>query len=175
MTVQIDAANAIPEGPYFITSSGELHQPWRLYSDVMGAFSESTIPNADGSFSVLPANVQGQSLAVAVPSRLSYTKTPEKPLAGVRLGVKDIYDVAGMKTGNGNRAWYHFYPEANETALAVQRMIDAGAIVVGKMKTSQFANGERATADWVDYLAPFNPRGDGYQQPSSSSSGPGAG
>ena len=43
------------------------------------------------------------------------------------------------------------------------------------MKTSQFANGELATADWVDYHSPFNPRGDGYQDPSSSSSGPGAG
>ncbi|KAL0261683.1 hypothetical protein SLS55_003113 [Diplodia seriata] len=175
LTAQVDAANAIPDGPYFVSSAGDLYQPWRLYSDIMGAFSESTISNADSSFSVLPANVQGQSLAVAVPSRLSYTKTAEKPLAGVRLGIKDIYDVAGMKTSNGNRAWYHFYPEANKTALAVQRLVDAGAIIVGKMKTSQFANGESATADWVDYHAPFNPRGDGYQQPSSSSSGPGAG
>jgi Asp-tRNA(Asn)/Glu-tRNA(Gln) amidotransferase A subunit family amidase len=43
------------------------------------------------------------------------------------------------------------------------------------MKTSQFANGEMATADWVDYHSPFNARGDGYSDPSSSSSGPGAG
>ena len=57
----------------------------------------------------------------------------------------------------------------------MQRLVDAGAIIVGKMKTSQFANGEMATADWVDYHSPFNPRGDGYQDPSSSSSGPGAG
>lgn len=175
LSSNVQTANAIPQGPYFLSSTGDLHQPWRLYSDVMGAFSETTIPNPDGGYSVLPANMQGQSLAVAVPSRLSYTKTEKKPLAGVRLGVKDIYDVAGMKTSNGNRAWYHFYPAANTTALAVQRLVDAGAIIVGKMKTSQFANGERATADWVDYLSPFNPRGDGYQQPSSSSSGPGAG
>lgn len=38
-------------------------------------------------------------------------------------------------------------------------------------QTSQFANGEAATADWVDQFAPLNPRGDGYQDPSSSSSG----
>jgi Asp-tRNA(Asn)/Glu-tRNA(Gln) amidotransferase A subunit family amidase len=56
-------------------------------------------------------------------------------------------------------------------------LIDAGAIVVGKMKTLQFANGESSTANWVDYHSPFNPRGDGYQDPSSSpsSSSPGAG
>ncbi|KAH7053093.1 amidase signature domain-containing protein, partial [Macrophomina phaseolina] len=175
LTAKVEPSEAVSQGPYFLSSAGELYQPWRLYSDVVGAFSETTIPNSDGSYSVLPANIQGQSLAVAVPSRLSYTKTEEKPLAGVRLGVKDIYDVAGIKTSNGNRAWYHFYPPANTTALAVQRLVDAGAIIIGKMKTSQFANGERATADWVDYLSPFNPRGDGYQQPSSSSSGPGAG
>lgn len=49
-----------------------------------------------------------------------------------------------------------------------------GAVIVGRVKTSQFANGESATADWVDQMCPFNPRGDGYQQPQSSSSGPGA-
>lgn len=114
-------------------------------------------------------------MAVAVPSRLYYTVTADKPLAGLRLGVKDIYDIDGLKTSNGNRAWYHLYPAANSTAPAVQNLIDAGAVVVGKMKTSQFAVGETATADWVDYHAPFNPRGEGYQDPSSSSAGPAAG
>ena len=56
----------------------------------------------------------------------------------------------------------------------MQKLIDAGAIIVGHQKASQFANGEEATADWVDYHSPFNPRGDGYQDPSSSSSGAGA-
>lgn len=53
-------------------------------------------------------------------------------------------------------------------------MIDAGAQIIGLQKPSQFANGETATADWVDYHSPFNPRADGYQDPSSSSSGAGA-
>lgn len=60
------------------------------------------------------------------------------------------------------------------TGTAIQRLIDAGAQVVGLQKPSQFANGETATADWVDYHSPFNPRADGYQDPSSSSSGAGA-
>ncbi|KAF2812363.1 glutamyl-tRNA amidotransferase [Mytilinidion resinicola] len=165
----------IPSGPYFVTSAGTLHRAYRLYSDFAGAFTETAISNSEGVFSVLPAGIVGQSPAVAVPSRLYFTKTVDKPLAGVRLGIKDIYDIAGLKTSNGNRAWYGLYPPANKTAVAVQKLIDAGAIVVGKMKTSQFANGETATADWVDYHEPFNPRGDGYQDTSSSSSGPGAG
>jgi hypothetical protein len=146
------ADTSIAPGPYFISSSGAIHEAWRLYSDFAGAFTESVLANPDGTFRVLPAGVAGQSLAVAVPSRLYFTKTPEKPLAGVRVGIKDIYDVAGLKTSNGNRAWYHLYPPATEHATPVNRLVEAGAVIVGKMKTSQFANGERATADWVSRL-----------------------
>lgn len=60
------------------------------------------------------------------------------------------------------------------TGTTIRRLIDAGAQIVGLQKPSQFANGETATADWVDYHSPFNPRGDGYEDPSSSSSGAGA-
>ncbi|KZM28146.1 uncharacterized protein EKO05_0005829 [Ascochyta rabiei] len=161
-------------GPYFINAAGQVYEAWRLYSDVTGAFTESAIANGDGSYSVLPAGTVGQKTALAVPSRLYFSKTAEKPLAGVRIGIKDIYDIKGLRTSNGNRAWYWLYPAANHTATPVQNLIDAGAIIVGKMITSQFANGETATADWVDYHEAFNPRGDGYQDTSSSSSGGGA-
>ncbi|KAL9613447.1 MAG: hypothetical protein Q9167_001992 [Letrouitia subvulpina] len=166
----------IPSGPYFISSTGALFQPYRLYSDFAGAFTQPLVPAPDGSYAALPAALPGiSSPAVGVPSRLYYTKTPSSPLAGVRIGIKDIYDIARVKTGNGNRAYYGLYPPATKNSVPVQRLIDAGAVIVGKMKTSQFANGEVPTADWVDYHSPFNPRGDGYQDPSSSSSGPGAG
>ncbi|KAI8277709.1 hypothetical protein K4K60_006766 [Colletotrichum sp. SAR11_57] len=138
------------------------------------AFSETIYTNVNGNHSVLPAGLPGGGPAIAVPSRLYYKATPEKPLAGVRLGVKDIYDIAGIKAGNGNRAWYNLYPPANQTAPAVQSLIDAGAVVIGKVKTAQFANGEFANADWIDYHSPFNPRGDGYQDPNFSSAGAGA-
>jgi hypothetical protein len=167
----------VPPGPYFMSAlTGELFQAYRLYTDVQGAFTDGLKPNTDGTYSILSAAVPGaQSLTIGVPSRLYFTKSAAKPLAGVRLGVKDIYDVAGVKTSCGNRAYYDLYPARTATAPSVQRLIDAGAIIIGKMKTSQFANGETATADWVDYHSPFNARGDGYQDPSSSSSGPGAG
>ncbi|KAL4862608.1 hypothetical protein BDV12DRAFT_207102 [Aspergillus spectabilis] len=167
----------IAPGPYFLDpSTGAVFEAYLLYSDVMGSFTDGLIAVGDGSYDVLSASVQGyHSLTIGVPSRLYYTKTAEKPLAGVRLGVKDLYDIKGVKTGCGNRAYYDLYPPANATGPAIQSLIDAGAVIVGKMKTSQFANGETATADWVDYHSPFNARGDGYQDPSSSSSGPGSG
>jgi Asp-tRNA(Asn)/Glu-tRNA(Gln) amidotransferase A subunit family amidase len=90
-----------------------------------------------------------------------------------RIAVKDIFDLKGTKRGCGNRAFYDLYPRANITAPAIQRLIDGGAVIVAKSKASQFANGEMATGDWVDYHAPYNPRGDGYQDGSSSSTGSG--
>ncbi|KAK0655616.1 amidase signature domain-containing protein [Cercophora newfieldiana] len=166
----------VPSGPYFLeVATGQVYPVYRLYEDFAGAFMESVLPTPDGGFQVLSAQIPGSAaLTIGVPSRLYFTKTAEKPLAGVRLGVKDIYRIKGMKGSNGNRAWYSLYPASTYTGPAIQNLIDAGAQIVGLQKTSQFANGESATADWVDYHAPFNPRGDGYQQPSSSSSGAGA-
>ncbi|KAJ6437054.1 peptidyl-prolyl cis-trans isomerase-like 4 [Purpureocillium lavendulum] len=167
---------AIPSGPYFLEmSTGSLYPVYRLYSDFAGAFMQSLLQKPDGTFQPLSAQVDGAaSLTVGVPSRLYYTKTADKPLAGVRIGVKDIYSLAGVAQSNGNRAWYNLYPANEVTGTAISRLIAAGAQIVGLQSTSQFANGESATADWVDYHSPFNPRGDGYQDPSSSSSGAGA-
>jgi hypothetical protein len=95
-------------------------------------------------------------------------------LSGYRVAIKDLYDIKGIKTSGGSRDYFKLYPEATENAYSVQKLIDLGAIIVGKVKLSQFANGESATADYVDYHGAFNPRGDGYQQPSSSSAGSGA-
>ncbi|KAK3896991.1 amidase signature domain-containing protein, partial [Staphylotrichum tortipilum] len=166
----------IPSGPYFLeVATGSVYPVYRLYEDFAGAFTEPLLPTPDGKFQPMSAKIAGSAaLSVGVPSRLYFTKTADKPLAGVRLGVKDIYRLAGVKGSNGNRAWYSLYPASTYTGPAVQRLIDAGAQIVGLQKTSQFANGESATADWVDFHAPFNPRGDGYQDPSSSSSGAGA-
>lgn len=63
-----------------------------------------------------------------------------------------------MRKTGGSRAFHDLYPARNATAPAVQRLIDAGAVVVGKMGTVQFANGDHPTADWVDFHCPFNPR-----------------
>ncbi|KAJ9502698.1 hypothetical protein H2202_001820 [Exophiala xenobiotica] len=60
------------------------------------------------------------------------------------------------------------------TAVAVQKLIDAGAVVVGKNKLSEFAYAGPNVVDHIDYLLPFNPRGDGYNRPSDSSGGSGS-
>jgi hypothetical protein len=144
------SSRTIPSGPYFLeTHTGSLYPVYRLYDDFAGAFIEPLLQTPNGTFQILSAQIPGSaSLTIGVPSRLYYTKTKEQPLAGVRLAVKDIYHLAGVKGSNGNRAWYNLYPANNITGTAVSRLIAAGAQIVGLQKPSQFANGETATADW---------------------------
>jgi hypothetical protein len=48
-------------------------------------------------------------LMVPVPSRLHYPKTPEKPLNGVRVTVKDVIDLKGVKTTGQSRSYEKLY------------------------------------------------------------------
>lgn len=61
------------------------------------------------------------------------------PLAGLRLAVKDIYDVAGYRTGCGNPRKFEQAHAASQTAEAVQLILDAGARFVGKTQTDELA------------------------------------
>lgn len=47
------------------------------------------------------------TLSVAVPSRLYYQKSPGSPLAGVRVAVKDIFDLEGLTTSAGSRGYFN--------------------------------------------------------------------
>ena len=58
------------------------------------------------------------------------------PLAGVPISVKDHVWVEGLPATNGSRALASFV--APETCVAVQRLLDAGAIVVGKTNNPEF-------------------------------------
>ncbi|PGH28010.1 hypothetical protein AJ80_00265 [Polytolypa hystricis UAMH7299] len=123
---------------------------------------------------LLLADFTNKNLFNTVLSQLYYKSTVDKLLAGIYLGVKDIYYIKGIKTSSGNCAYYYLYRTQNNTSPAIQRLLDLGAVFVGKTGTVQFANRDRPTDDWVDYHCPYNPRGDGYQAPGGSSSGSGA-
>ncbi|EHK40489.1 hypothetical protein TRIATDRAFT_296439 [Trichoderma atroviride IMI 206040] len=148
---------------------------YRLYPDTADAFIVSTVPDDGDGFRSLDVSAYGEqfpsALTVAVPSRLYYTKSTEKPYAGLRVAIKDIIDLKGLKTGASSRAYTELYPAKEESAEIVQRLIKLGFVIVGKLKTTQFADSEWPTRDWVDYHGPWNPRGDGYLTPSGSSAG----
>jgi len=60
------------------------------------------------------------------------------PLAGVPVGVKDLVDVAGVPTRCGSRARVDA-PPATDDAAIVRMLRAAGAVVVGKTVTTEFA------------------------------------
>ncbi|QNB09644.1 amidase [Herbaspirillum frisingense] len=69
------------------------------------------------------------------------------PLAGVRLAVKDIFDVAGYPTGCGNPHRLAMSGIKASSAPAVQALLQAGAHFVGKVYTDELAfsmNGKNA-------------------------------
>lgn len=69
-----------------------------------------------------------------------------------------------------NRSWQQLYPPAAQHADCVKRLIDAGAIIVGKLKLQAMIMREEPV-EAVEFMSPFNPRCDGYQVPSGSSNG----
>ncbi|KAK4183592.1 putative amidotransferase subunit A [Podospora australis] len=168
--------SSLSQGPYFL-HCGSLQQAYRLYPDTAGAFVVATVPveNNHGSFRSLDASAYGEdypsTLTVAVPSRLYFKKTDGQPYARLRLAIKDIIDLTGLKTGASSRAYTALHPPRSTTAQTIQRLIDLGFVIVGKLKTTQFADSEWPTSDWVDYHAPFNPRRDGYLTTSGSNAG----
>ncbi|CAN5711032.1 amidase [soil metagenome] len=78
-----------------------------------------------------------EALAVAQGQRDS----PEAPgpLGGIPIVVKDIYDVAGHRTGNGSLGAPEHVAVADSEA--VRRLKAAGAIILGKTTTHEYAYG----------------------------------
>ncbi|HEX6004321.1 MAG TPA: amidase family protein, partial [Burkholderiales bacterium] len=90
------------------------------------------------------------------------------PLAGLTFGVKDIYDIAGHRTGFGSPDWFATHAAAARTAPTVQRILNAGADMVGKTHTDELTyslNGENP-----HYGTPVNVNAPG-RIPGGSSSG----
>jgi aspartyl-tRNA(Asn)/glutamyl-tRNA(Gln) amidotransferase subunit A len=61
------------------------------------------------------------------------------PLHGIPIGLKDIYETAGVATTGHSKVMQDHVPQKD--AFSVQRLREAGAIVVGKLATHEFALG----------------------------------
>ncbi|WP_213991760.1 amidase [Sodalis sp. dw_96] len=81
-------------------------------------------------------------------------------LHGIPVGVKDIIDVGGMRTGFNSPAYPHYFPAMDAGSVALIR--NAGGIILGKTVTTEFANREPGPT--------MNPH-DGRRTPGGSSSG----
>ncbi|KAF5614520.1 D-mandelate dehydrogenase [Fusarium sp. NRRL 25303] len=149
----------LPPGPYFLCHDG-IHQAYRLYEDTLDSFI----------FGVIQDDVLNPK-RVSVPSRLYAIPTSETPLAGARMGIKDIFRLEGIQTTMMSRPWIELYGPDEQSADYTKKLIKLGAVIVGKTKITAFASPEEPTDQWVVFHCPVNPRGDGYQSPPSSSTG----
>jgi Asp-tRNA(Asn)/Glu-tRNA(Gln) amidotransferase A subunit family amidase len=80
------------------------------------------------------------------------------------VGIKDIFYTAGLRTEAGSKSWKGFVPSYDSTAVA--RLKEAGAVVMGKTHTTEFA--------FMDPAPTHNPWNTEHT-PGGSSSGSGAG
>ena len=80
----------------------------------------------------------------------------DEPPAGIRLGVKDLFDTAGLRSTYGSAIFRDHVPE--ETAEAVTRLEAAGYAVVGKTNLHEFAYGITSENEhYGDVVNPVDP------------------
>jgi amidase len=89
------------------------------------------------------------------------------PLAGVPVGVKDVHPTAGIRTTYGSVLMKDYVP--TEDGLIVKRAKAAGAIVIGKTNTPEFAAGANT------YNAVFGPTRNPWNPALSASGSTGGG
>jgi amidase len=93
---------------------------------------------------------------------------PGGPLAGLTFAAKDLLDVAGHPTGGGNPDWPRRNPIPTRHAWAVERLLDAGATLIGKTVTDEVSLGILGENPFDG--TPLNPKAPG-RVPGGSSSG----
>jgi Asp-tRNA(Asn)/Glu-tRNA(Gln) amidotransferase A subunit family amidase len=93
------------------------------------------------------------------------------PLDGVPVFAKSIYDMAGLPTTGSSAEWARLFPEAlRRTALEVERLRAAGAVVLGKTAADDFAyHGNGTSSHTGQVLNPHDPTG--TRTPGGSSAG----
>ncbi|MDO3635946.1 amidase family protein, partial [Mycolicibacterium arseniciresistens] len=101
------------------------------------------------------STVPRDELLAAAAEIESRTGARTLPLYGVPFGVKDSIDVAGVPTTLSCPDYAYV---ADRTAPAVQRLLDAGALYVGKTSLDQFATGLNGTR--TPYTVPRSVYGD---------------
>jgi len=92
----------------------------------------------------------------------------EGPLAGLTFAAKDLFDVAGTRSGWGNPDRLDQAPVALTTASALLPALAAGATLIGKTHTDELASG--MFGENPHYGPPINPRAPD-RVPGGSSSG----
>lgn len=82
---------------------------------------------------------EAKALAQAAAADAAYAAGTAAPLAGLPLGVKDLFCTAGIKTTAASKMLEPFIPAYESTVT--QKLWDAGAVNIGKLNMDEFAMG----------------------------------
>jgi Asp-tRNA(Asn)/Glu-tRNA(Gln) amidotransferase A subunit family amidase len=131
-------ASAIPPAPVGLREAAHALAKGRLSAR---AYCEACLERIHASESKIKAwatldDARALALAAARDTERARSKQPGT-LHGVPVGVKDIFDTDDLPTEMGSPAFVANQPRKN--AELVQRMIGAGAYVIGKTATTEFA------------------------------------
>ena len=111
---------------------------------------EATEPVLNSFITLLPEGARASARRAEVDiQRGNY----RGPLHGIPVGLKDLFNTAGVRTTSGSKIFDNFIPGKDCTVAA--RFREAGAILLGKLNMHQFAYGP--TGENPDYGHMHNP------------------
>ena len=106
--------------------------------DLTQAFLQR-IERVDGSLHAFLRTIPTTALAAAAEADRARADGDSRPLLGVPLAIKDVLMTKGIETTAGSRILEGFVPPYSATA--VEKLEAAGAILLGKTNTDEFAMG----------------------------------
>ncbi|MEH2560127.1 hypothetical protein V1286_007656 [Bradyrhizobium algeriense] len=146
-----------------MTASSDRSQPSAV-ARLEAALTRIRSPEAEKAFTAVFAESARREAEAA--DRCAAAGATRGPLDGRIVSVKALFDVAGTVTSSGS-AVLRRLPPAVEDAEVVRRLREAGAIIVGKAQTTEFAFSALGTNPHDG--TPGNPR-DRRRAPGGSSS-----
>ena len=164
-----DLLSSSPTGPVSLDAA-TLRRGYRFGSLTVRAVLEEVLARIDraGDDAVWISRVSRDALFRRAAELEADPGAAERlPLYGLPFAVKDNIDVAGLVTTAGCQAYAY---DAVNSASVVARILDAGAVMIGKTNLDQFATGLAGTRSPFGVPRnPFDPR----IVPGGSSSGSG--
>jgi aspartyl-tRNA(Asn)/glutamyl-tRNA(Gln) amidotransferase subunit A len=110
------------------------------------------------------------ALAAAKAADAALAGGEAKPLAGIPLGIKDLFATEGVETTAGSRILKGFRPPYESTVSA--RLFADGAGMLGKLNMDEFAMGSsNETSAWGNVINPWRGKGNEALVPGGSSGG----